>query len=507
MIRYSFLLISILLFSTLSKRSLAQISIKENKIRTAIPVVEKVIKEYAEKYHLPGFVYGIVADGELIYSGSDGYINLDQKIPASSQSVFRIASMTKSFVGAAILKLRDEGKIKLDDPAHLYIKELKNQKYLSSDAPAITIRNLLTHTAGFPEDNPWGDRQLDIPEQEFLSMIKKRISFSTATGSSYEYSNMGYAMLGYIIEKVSSKPYEQYISDNILSPLGMNNTYWEYSKVSEKQLAIGYRWENGEFKQQPMLHHGVYGSMGGMLTSLNDFAKYVSFHLSAWPARNGKESQVLKRSSLREMQLPSAFSNLNSNYKYATGKTCPLVTSYGYGLRWSKDCEGRVFIGHSGGLPGFGSNWFILPDYGIGVIFFANRTYAPGTSVNMNVADTLLAVTKLGPDKKIVSSILNERKKQLVSLLPHWNEAKESGLFAENFFLDNELNLLKKESEEIFLRAGKILTVGEVVPENNLRGTFTINCENADIEVYFTLNPENPPIIQDYSIKEIRKNK
>ena len=96
----------------------------------------------------------------------------------------------------AILKLRDEGKLSLDDKASKYIPELKNQG-LTTDAAPITIRDLLTHAAGFPEDNPWGDRQLEKTSQEFLAFIKKGIHFSTATGLSYEYSNVGFACSGW----------------------------------------------------------------------------------------------------------------------------------------------------------------------------------------------------------------------------------------------------------------------------------------------------------------------
>ena len=111
-------------------------------------------REAAEKRHFPGVAFGIVVDGKLVYSGGMGFTNVAKKIPATPKSLFRIASMSKSITSMAILKLRDEGKLRLDDPAETYIPELKNHKYLTADAPKITVRNLLTHSAGFPEDNP-----------------------------------------------------------------------------------------------------------------------------------------------------------------------------------------------------------------------------------------------------------------------------------------------------------------------------------------------------------------
>ena len=121
----------------------------------------------------PGLAFGIVVDGKLVYTGNYGYTDIEKKIPVTSSSLFRIASMSKSFTAMAILKLRDEGKLNLDDPAYLYIPELKNLKYPTADAPPITIRHLLTHGAGFPEDNPWGDRQLADTDKELMEFIGK----------------------------------------------------------------------------------------------------------------------------------------------------------------------------------------------------------------------------------------------------------------------------------------------------------------------------------------------
>src|SRR6187399_251539 len=186
------------------------------KIMQAFPVIDKIFKDYADANHLPGVAFGLVVDGKLVYTGNIGYTDIEKKIPVTSSSLFRIASMSKSFTTMAILKLRDEGKINLDDPAYLYIPELKNLKYPTADAPHITVRHLMTHGAGFPEDNPWGDRQLAKTDNEMIAMIKNGISFSNDPGLKYEYSNMGFAMLGYIVKKVSGLSYETYITKNIL---------------------------------------------------------------------------------------------------------------------------------------------------------------------------------------------------------------------------------------------------------------------------------------------------
>ncbi|RYY29220.1 MAG: class A beta-lactamase-related serine hydrolase [Sphingobacteriaceae bacterium] len=476
---------------------------RNKKIEAAFPAIDQLYKDYAEKNHYPALVYGIVVDGKLVRTGSTGFTDLDNKTPATENSDFRIASMTKSFTAMAILKLRDEGKLKLDDPASKYIPEMKGLKYLTSDASEITIRNLLTHSAGFPEDNPWGDRQLADSDQQLLELYKKGISFSNDPGLGYEYSNLGFATLGYIIKKVSGKTYEQYISDHILKPLGMDHTYWEYTKVPANQLAHGYRWLDNKWVEQPLLHDGSYGAMGGMITTIEDFSKYMAIHLGAWPPRDGAEIYPVKRSSIREMQYPWDVSGLNPNATLSNGKLCPTVSAYAYGLGWTKDCEQKTYVGHSGGLPGFGSQWRIMPEYGIGVVAFANLTYANAGAVNKMVLDTLLAISKIKPRVLPASAILNQRKNELIKLLPDWENAKSNPIFAANFWLDYFPEKLKADASAAFSKAGKIISVDDLVAENQLRGYFLMHGEKSTIKIAFTLTPENPAKIQAFQLDSV----
>jgi len=475
------------------------------KIKATQTVVDKMFKDHAERNHFPGFVWGIVVDGKLLYSGSTGYTDVSKKISANSSSDFRIASMSKSFTTLAIVKLRDEGKINLDDPASKYIPEMKKIKYLTSDAGAITVRHMMNHAAGFPEDNPWGDRQLADTDKELLDLIRNNVSFSNVPGLTYEYSNLGFALLGRIITNVSGKPYQQYITEHIFKPLAMSNTYWEYKKVPAEKLAHGYRWKNGDWQEEALLSDGSYGAMGGLITTIDDFSKYMEFHMSAWPPRSGSESVVLKRSSLREMQTTGIFSGMNTRFRYPNGRTCPVTSTYAYGLGLTRDCEGKIWIGHSGGLPGFGSNWRFYPDYGIGVVCFANLTYAPTGSINLAVMDTIIKMADLKPRTLPVSPILQQRKEQLVKLLPHWNNATTSGMFAENFFPDRPLDSLKNLSASLFEKAGTILKVTDLIPENQLRGTFTMEGEKSDIVIFFTLTPERVALIQQLEMYERKK--
>lgn len=466
-----------------------------------LPAVDSMFTNYASSNHFPGTAFGLIANGKLVYTGSAGLINIDKKIPSSPTAAFRIASMSKSFTAMGIMKLRDQGKLRLDDPVYLYIPEMKDQRYPTKDASAVTIRQLLNHEAGFPEDNPWGDRQLAVPDATLEKLIKEGISYSNDPGIGYEYSNLGFAMLGLIIKKVSGMPYQIFIRENIWKPLGMNNTYWEYANVPEEKLAHGYRYVQGNWVEQPMLHDGSYGAMGGMITTIEDFSKYIIFHLSAWPPSDAAETGPVKRSSVREMHHPGSVPSLNAAYKYPSGRPCAMTSAYAFGLRWAKDCEGRVIIGHAGGLPGFGSQWTILPDYGIGIVSFSNLTYASAGYINGRVLDSLIHLAKLQPRPIPVSEILKTRQQQLLTVLPSWRNAQKAGIFAENFFLDYFTDQLKQEAEAIYQQIGTVVKVHEMVPENNLRGSFIIEGAKASCIVHFTLTPEKNPLIQEYNIE------
>ena len=186
------------------------------KLEKAFPEIDRLFQDYARDAHVPGAAWGVIIDGELAHTGVTGYRDVPSKAPVTADSVFRIASMTKSFTAIAILKLRDEGKLSLDDPAEKYVPEMKALVYPTSDSPRLTIRHLLSHAEGFPEDNPWGDQQLADTDEQLSAMIKAGIPFSNAPGVAYEYSNFGFAILGRIVANVadpSSTPRTQAVHE------------------------------------------------------------------------------------------------------------------------------------------------------------------------------------------------------------------------------------------------------------------------------------------------------
>jgi CubicO group peptidase (beta-lactamase class C family) len=474
---------------------------RKQKLAAAFPEIEKLFKASAER--MPGAVFGIVVDGELVWVKAAGVRESENKAPVTPDTVFRIASMTKSFTAMAILKLRDEGKLSLDDPASRYVPALADLSYPTSDSPTITIRHLLTHSEGFPEDNPWGDRQLAQTDETMRAWLKAGIPFSTSPGTAFEYSNYGFAILGQVVAKASGKPYADYVRDNILRPLGMNASTFEMSEVPRDKIALGYRREGDAWKPEPILAHGSFGSMGGLWTTAPDLARYVAFLLSAFPPRDEPERGPVKRSSAREMQQLWRFSP-GGAYRSTTDAPLQLgISGYGYGLGVSQDCRFTYVIGHGGGLPGYGSLMRWLPDYGVGLIAMGNLTYG-GFGALFN--DTLTALHRTGalqPRLVKPSPALLQAQAEISQLIIKWDDALANRITADNFFLDAPAEARKSRWQALAQDHGTCRPATSIDPENALRGSWRMMCDRGWLDVFITLAPTSQPKIQAIGITPV----
>jgi len=487
------------------------------KLAQAFPEIDRIFRDYAASAHVPGAAWGIIIDGELAHTGVTGYRDVLSKAAVTPDSVFRIASMTKSFTAIAILKLRDEGKLSLEDPAENYVPEMKSLVYPTSDSPKITIRHLLSHAEGFPEDNPWGDQQLADSDEQLSALIRAGIPFSNAPGVAYEYSNFGFAILGRVVANVSrgsrgdssrgmrgprgslTDEYTAYVTENILKPLGMTSTTLEPSSVPADRLAHGYRWEDEQWKNEPLLANGSFGSMGGMLTTLSDLGKYVGAFLAAWPPRDGPETGPIKRSSLREMQqvwrpAPASVSGGSSSVQLNAG-------GYGFGLRISQNCQFPTIVAHGGGLPGFGTQMRWLPEYGVGLIAFGNKTY---TSWPATFDAALAALTRTGalrPREIQPSPALITARDAVAALVVKWDDAAAERIAAVNLFLDQSKDRRKAAIDAVHAQVGAC-TAGSGFDrvENALRGDWTMTCERGRAKASITLAPTMPPKVQALTV-------
>jgi CubicO group peptidase (beta-lactamase class C family) len=474
---------------------------RQQQVQSLLPEIDKLFTELAAEKHIPGLAYGVMLDGKMVHARTLGLADVEKKIPVTTDTRFRIASMTKSFVAMAALMLRDAGKLSLDDPVTKYLPEFRSVRPPTSDSAPITVRNLMTMTTGLPEDNPWGDRQMSMTNEALAQFVSTGLSFSNPPNQNFEYSNLGFSLLGKIVSKVSGLRFQDYITRNILQPLGMKNTVWEYTDVPADKFALGYHWEKDTWKLEPILHDGDAAAMGGLITSLDDFARYVALHLDAWPARDDADIGPVRRATVREMHQPRIFSGLASRATLLDKQTPnPAVSFYAYGLGWRRDSRGTVTINHSGGLPGYGSIYFFCPDHGVAVIAFSNLRYGPvygpsGVAINM-----LLERAKLQPRAVSVSAILETRKRQVAEMIRSWDPKLVAEITAENFLLDRSLADWTTLARERFAAIGNVMSVGAIVPANQLRGAFPIQGEKGKLTVRFTLTPELVPKVQELDL-------
>ncbi len=473
---------------------------RRERLARAFPQIDQVFSEFAARTRVPGIAWGLVIDGQLVHTGAAGVRDLATKAPVDADTVFRIASMTKSFTAVAILRLRDEGKLGLDDPAERYVPELKALASPTTDSPRLTIRHLLSHAAGFPEDNPWGDQQLAVTDDEMSAMMRRGIPFSNPPGIAYEYSNYGFAILGRIVARVSGQAYRDYVAEHVLRPLGMTSTTLEPRDVPPDRLARGYRWEDDTWKEEPPLPDGAFGAMGGMLTSVRDLARYVGFLADAWPPRDESDTGPIRRASAREMQQVWRPSPATVS-RAADGRIGLNTGGYGFGLRVWQTCNIRHSVAHSGGLPGFGSHMRWLPEHGVGIIAFGNLTYTSWGSVTDEVVALLAKTGGLEPRAPQPSAALLEAREAVSRLIARWDDHLADRLAAVNLFLDESKDRRRRRIEGLMAQVGACTPDDAFDVENALRGEWTLHCERGDLRVAITLAPTMPPTVQYLAVR------
>ncbi|MEP6987564.1 MAG: serine hydrolase domain-containing protein, partial [Chloroflexota bacterium] len=353
-----------------------------------------------------------------------------------------------------------------------------------------------TMSAGFPQEDPWADRQLAATEAQLSAWMQQGITFSNPPGVKYEYSNFGYGILGRIITNLSGKSYQKYIGDTILKPLGMTSTTYDVSQVDPKRLVMGYRREADQWVEEPSLGDGAFGSMGGLFTTINDFAKYMAYLLAAFPPRDEAESGPVKRSSVREMM------QAHRQRIVASSRATPDVPAlfqsdgYGYGLACGVDSLLGYSVCHGGGLPGWGTFYKVLPDCNVGLVALGNVTYS---SISLKVNDALAVLHETGGlEARIVpaSQPLLDVQKGITDLYETWSDDDVTALATASFFQDMALERRRKQVQDLRASFGKVKSITPFAAENNLRGRWTLQCLRGNIDVYVTLALTVPPRMQ-----------
>jgi len=462
--------------------------------------IDRLMDNYRLDAHIPGMIWGVVKDGKLVHVKGAGVQDITSKRPVTSATLFRIASMTKSFTALSILKLRDEGKLSLDAPAETYVPEMRGWKYPTADSPKIRVRDLLTHTAGFVTDDPWGDRQTPLPEDEFTRLLSEGVPFTRPPATAMEYSNLGYAILGRIVANVSKQPYKDFVQRTLLGPLGMASTGYDVTAAPAERRALGYRWQNGAWKLEPTMAHGAFGAMGGLQTSAADYAKYVAFLLSAWPSRDGADTGPVRRSSVRELSQGANFPSLRVRPGSSGPGACRHAGAYGMGMVVAADCDLGLTLSHGGGYPGYGSFVLLLPDYGVGIFVLANRTYAGPRAPVWDAAVALLRAGHLTPRPAIVTPALATAYAAVSTMFTSESVTSAGDILSPNFLMDRDAADWARDLSALKTEVGPCDTTSPLVPSGALSGDFTWHCERGRVKGELLLAPAHTPRIQSLSL-------
>ena len=248
--------------------------------------IDAIFERCAAGSVAPGIAYGVLIGGELVTTGGFGTLEAGLDARPDQDSIFRIASMTKSFTAAAVLLLRDEGSLRLDDPIGRWVPDLADLRGPTADSPAITIEHLLTMSAGFPTDDPWGDPQQGLDLDRFADFLRGGETFAWAPGTRFEYSNLGYGILVRIVTRASGVEYRDFVRERLLEPLGMTATTYLLADVPPARLAHGYVRRDEAWLEEPIDPYGALAAMGGVFTSIRDLARWVAGFTDAFPPRD-----------------------------------------------------------------------------------------------------------------------------------------------------------------------------------------------------------------------------
>jgi len=344
------------------------------------PTLDKALAEFKALYEaglrqhgIVGSSVMIVRDGRVLFQDVIGSANLEKQQPVTERTIYHWASITKTFTSIAIMQLRDRGRLTLDDPIVKYLPELRAVHNPFGDVGEITLRHLMTHSAGFRSATwPWGgDKSWQPHEPTRWEQIVAMLPYTEILfkpGSKYSYSNPGIIFLGRVIETLSGDDYEVYIDKNIFKPLEMSRSYFDatpYHLLRDRSASYFVR----DGKRTPArfdVDTGITVSNGGLNAPLGDMAKYLDF-LIGNPSRQAVYDGVLRRASLEEMFQPRLDVSSEAGRKVAMGLTF-----------WIEDEGGVRLIGHSGGQNAFISHFYVNLDSRAGYLVAFNTQAETG---------------------------------------------------------------------------------------------------------------------------------
>ncbi|HWW81995.1 MAG TPA: serine hydrolase domain-containing protein [Vicinamibacterales bacterium] len=319
---------------------------------------------------LPGMAVGVVADQDLVWATGFGFADIAGKIPMTPQTRFRMASHSKLFTATAVMQLREQGKLRLDDPVSKYLPWF-TVKPAEADDPPITIEELLTHSSGLPREAGAHWTTFQFPTSDELRALIPARQAAFSPEMRWKYSNLGFSVAGMVVEAVSGQKWADYVQREIFQPLGMNSSSVD-KNVSGMAVGYGRRTPDGKREINPFIDARGMGAATGITSTVEDMAKFASAQFRKGP-RGG--SQILSTGSLREMHRVRVLEN-----NWTQGN------AIGFAVRKAGD---KVYVSHGGSYPGYQTNTMLWLDGKVAVIVLTNEDDGNPAAVATELMNTV----------------------------------------------------------------------------------------------------------------------
>ena len=451
-------------------------------LRATQPLISEIAQQVCQEFKLDSVVWGLVGGQQLLTSGAAGSIS-------DLSTRYRIASMTKSFTAAAVLSLRDEGVLSIDLPVDEYAPELETICRTESGT-RVTLRHLLSMSSGLATDDPWADRHLDATAEEMNDLYRQGARYAFSPGTHFEYSNLGFALIGRVVERVTGRRVRDFVDERLLQPLRMSATTWD--PPLDHAWAPPTRVQDGQIIPDGTdpLRDGEIAPMGGLWTTVDDLARWVMW-LNEANSNTDSQTAQLNVASRRDMQVMHTYAGVIA----LDGDKAP--TGYGYGLMMRDDPDLGIVNSHSGGLPGYGSNMRWVAGRDIGVVAMSNTTYAPMAIFTHRVLKMLNATKLIPVARTSVAPVLQQRSEQLVALINQWDTDQAKKIFADNVHLDESFERRCDAARKMIAESGPALIQAIVATSNTEAVIFLTNSKKIEI----LIGPLHSGPIQWYEVK------
>ncbi|MGO9605699.1 MAG: serine hydrolase domain-containing protein [Candidatus Binataceae bacterium] len=329
-----------------------------DRVDSVIPKLTDRVHQLMAQQGVPGVALGIVRDQELAWSQGFGHADMASTRPMDADTIFGVASITKTFTATAIVQLRDKGRLGLDDPVSKYIPEIKKVRPRFGSLRDLTLRRLLTHRSGLVGEAPSGHwSNLNFPSMAEILAMLSRVEIVIEPDSAFKYNNLAFALLSEVVARVSRRSYREYVRRQILEPLGMESSGFA---IENPRNATGYMPERYQDIPAVSADPSMNGYLGaaGLRSSVTDLSKWLALQFRT-KSGDRAGAQVLSGKSLSEMHRVTFV-----EHDWVAG----------YALTWMATRLGEnIYLHHGGSVPGFLTMIAFSKLHRLGVIVLTNK--------------------------------------------------------------------------------------------------------------------------------------